>query len=142
MPKQINAAGGCNANITPNDVATPLPPLKPANRGNTCPSITKIAAIIFKLINSLWSITVERNICGRNTANSPFNTSTSNTIIPGFLPKTRNVLVAPAFLLPCSLTSNPKNRLPTHTAVGIEPNTYAKHPKITKCNILETINYY
>lgn len=34
---QSRAADGLTANTIPNNVATPLPPLKPANMGNKCP---------------------------------------------------------------------------------------------------------
>ena len=34
---QSIAAGKCTANIIPNNVAMPLPPLKPAKTGNKCP---------------------------------------------------------------------------------------------------------
>ncbi len=33
-PKQLNVSNGCMARSTPNTVATPFPPLKPANSGN------------------------------------------------------------------------------------------------------------
>ena len=36
--RQIAAAKGCKPTITPNEVATPFPPLNPANTGNTCPN--------------------------------------------------------------------------------------------------------
>jgi len=35
IPKQTKAAGGCKAKITPNEVATPFPPLNPPNKGKT-----------------------------------------------------------------------------------------------------------
>ncbi len=40
--KHNNAANGCNPINTPNDVATPLPPLNSAKTGKTCPIIEKM----------------------------------------------------------------------------------------------------
>lgn len=44
--------------------------------------------------------------------------------MPAFLPKTLKVFVAPELPLPCLRTSVLKNRLPTQTAVGIDPIRY------------------
>lgn len=118
--KQINAAGGCTPIITPNEVATPLPPLNPAKTGRTCPITANNAQTNFTLIK--WSISATLANTGIETARIPLKISISKTTIPGFFPRTRKVFVAPAFLLPCSLTSIPYLALPNQTAVGIEPN--------------------
>ena len=130
--KKINthvpAAGGCIPIITPKDVATPLPPLKLAKTGNTCPITAKIATSIW--INISVSYETElfprssklRIILGNKTAKKPFIISINNTIIPARLPRILNVFVAPAFLLPNSRTSIPYQDFPIQTADGIEPN--------------------
>src|SRR5579863_9719257 len=48
------------------------------------------------------------------------------TKVPQREPRTRNVLVAPAFPLPYSRMSIPKKYRLTHTAVGTEPIRYAR----------------
>jgi hypothetical protein len=45
-PIQHIVSNGCNARNTPKTVATPFPPLNPANRGNIWPIIAIIPAII------------------------------------------------------------------------------------------------
>ena len=46
IPRAIKAGIGINPNPTPNNVATPLPPLNPANTGKICPTTTAAAATI------------------------------------------------------------------------------------------------
>jgi len=49
---EIAAARGKIPITTPRDVATPLPPLNPANRGNKCPVTAKKAQPIRTLISN------------------------------------------------------------------------------------------
>ena len=58
----------------------------------------------------------------QNELTKPFMKSNTNTLTPKGTPNTRNVLVVPAFPLPCSRTSIPLKPLPTQIAEGIEPN--------------------
>lgn len=121
IPAQINAAPECTAIKIPNKVATPLPPLKPAKMGKICPSKAAMAKVNSKLINCCVPGRYLPDNQTNLTAKSPFNMSVINTGHPAFFPKTRKVLVAPAFPLPYSLTSTPYINCPIHTADGIDP---------------------
>ena len=52
QPKQIKAVSGLTAIIIPSELATPLPPLKFAKTGNTCPMIAKNDAVNCKIKTS------------------------------------------------------------------------------------------
>ena len=114
-------SSGCNASRTPNAEATPFPPRKPANRGNICPVIAIIPATIIRVVSDEVPSSVAPRNTGSIVASQPLARSKIRTGMPVFQPRTLIVFVAPAFPLPCSLTSMPWNALPTHTAVGIDP---------------------
>ena len=123
IPRAINAGIGINPKPTPSNVATPLPPLNPANIGNICPNTTAAAATIciypgISISGKYPNITLDIKM-----ANHPFKASMMKTGIPALYPKILMVFVVPAFPEPCSLTSTPKNNLPIHTELGIEPKT-------------------
>lgn len=107
-------------NTTPNKVATPLPPLKPANKGKTWPISAETPKAICRFIKSREPGS-NADKKESKTAALPFIISIISTGIPAFFPKTLNVLVAPALPLPNSLTSILKKAFPIQTAVGIEP---------------------
>lgn len=91
---------------TPNNVATPFPPLNPAKTGKTCPTNAATPKPNCKLTN--WSLSNANGDKNANkTAKAPLIISIVKTGIPAFLPNTLKVLVAPAFPLPNSRTSIP-----------------------------------
>ena len=103
------AAKGKTANKKPNNVAIPLPPLKPVKTGNKWPITadkpkTKLSSRNksgLKFIITSW---LERNLV-KFTDSQPFKISKKSTGIPAFFPKTLKVLVAPALPDPNSLIS-------------------------------------
>ena len=122
IPRLDNAAGGWTAKTIPNNVAIPFPPLNPANKGNICPRTAQKPKASFRFVYGAMSwIAYFDWIKTRLTAIAPLRTSNIKTGIPAFLPRTRNVFVAPAFPEPCSRTSMPWKIFPTQTAEGTEP---------------------
>jgi len=95
---------------TPNDVATPFPPLKLKKHGNVCPNTTANPAISTKSPFALLSACIIFPIImAINIAITPFNMSHINVKAAACFPATLNTFVEPAFLLPFSLTSTPAN---------------------------------
>lgn len=79
---------GIKEKRAPRAVAIPLPPLNPANIGNTWPRITEIPAKIFKLTK--FSVTGAKDICvTKSTADTPFPISIIKTMMAGKVPSTR-----------------------------------------------------
>ena len=103
---QISTANGWMASSTPHIVATPLPPLKLWNTGNTCPMIAENPNTIWVPTNPFVSLGNGRKNT-REVAATPLSMSKASTRRPIFHPSTLWVLLAPGFLLPYSLTSIP-----------------------------------
>lgn len=90
----------------PKMVATPFPPLKPANTGNIWPNKAATPNPSCKFTNSGLPNSKPLKY-DKATDNVPFIISMISTGIPAFRPSTLKVLVAPAFPLPNSRTSIP-----------------------------------
>lgn len=120
-PRLIRQANGCAARITPNKVAIPFPPLKPAKTGKMCPITAATPNTIWRSTNCEVPVGASEIKPAITTASHPLRMSRNSTINPALLPSTRKVLVAPALPLPNSRTSTPYNDLPIQTADGIEP---------------------
>ena len=104
--KQINPIFQLVINKTPNDVATPFPPLKLKNTGNVCPITTRIPAICTN--NDLSEFfAIAPTIIANIIAATPFNASHKRVKTAAFVPTDLSMFVAPAFPLPFSLTSKP-----------------------------------
>ena len=115
--KQVMAKTGCNARKTPIAVSTPLPPRKPAKQVKLWPRMANKPAA-----KGNQGCTPASTHAVRNGAKKPLPRSTKTTGRAGFHPNTRNTLVSPAFLLPCSRMSIFFQAFATQTAVGIEPS--------------------
>ena len=88
----------------PKIVATPFPPLKPAQKKKIWPKSAATPKPNCKLIKSFeWWLKFVKY--AKETASDPLITSIINTGIPAFLPSTLKVFVAPELPLPNSLTS-------------------------------------
>lgn len=119
--KQVSAMTGCKAKKTPSAVSTPLPPRKPAKQVKLWPRMASRPATrgnqgCTRVPSG--AVSTSRAIKG---AKKPLERSTSTTGSAGFHPRTRNTLVSPAFLLPCSRISIFFHAFAIHTAVGIDP---------------------
>ena len=110
----IKTIFGTKYKNTPKLVATPFPPLNFKNGESVCP----------KIVNTPTKIIcqpVKLNVAAKNTGSHPLKASAKRTAIPYCFPNTLYALVAPVFLLPCSLISIPLNFFPIITPVGIDP---------------------
>lgn len=96
---------GCNAKSIPKKVATPFPPLKPARRGNICPMIATTPVRICRLVSNALHGSARFKKTGNMLASQPLAASMIITGMPVFQPSTLITFVAPAFPLPCCLTS-------------------------------------
>jgi len=105
---------GANANQTPNDAATPLPP---RNFKNT--DAIEPAKVANPTVASAAGADPRRNLVN-STGMKPLNTSAIKVIAAGILPPARATLVAPILPEPTTRGSNPHAR-PTNTPTGIAP---------------------
>src|SRR5699024_322045 len=108
---------GLIPNMIPPDVATAFPPLNIANNGYVLPNTANKP-----MIRRFKSASTNK---GNNVAPVPFRISPRTTMIPAFMPNTRNEFVAPRLPLPCSRISILKPILPTINPVGMDPKIYA-----------------
>jgi len=114
-PATIPIGLGANANQTPSDVATPLPPLnfkkmeaiEPTKVANPTVANADGAALKTNRVNSIGM--------------KPLRTSAIKVTAPGSLPPARATFVVPILPDPTALGSNPHAR-PTSTPTGIAPN--------------------
>ena len=83
--KQINPIFQFVISNTPNEVATPFPPLNPKNTGNVCPTTTKIPAICTNNALSEFLAIAPTKIA-KSIATTPFNVSHKRVQIAAFLP--------------------------------------------------------
>lgn len=122
IPIEHKAAQGNKPNPTPNNVATPFPPLKLAKTGNVCPKTTATADIRMIYGEMFSPLASSYKMGANNTEINPFSMSMNRTGRPAFKPSIRMVFVAPELPEPCVRTSTSKNSFPIQTAVGIDPN--------------------
>src|ERR1041385_4220027 len=89
---------------TPSAVATPLPPLKRSQTGNTCPSTAQIAANDIRRkagAQGCWTKSPQRlyfdpaTRAATQTARAPFSASSASVAIPSPLAPERTTLVEP-----------------------------------------------
>src|ERR1700732_4175721 len=116
---------------TPSAVATPLPPLKRSQTGNTWPITAKSAAQDIKrkvktqgnatkLPQRLYLEPARR--AANQTAKAPLMASSANVAIPSPFAPERATLVAPMLPLPVWRISSPRKTRTSTYPKGIEPN--------------------
>jgi hypothetical protein len=112
------SAVGSRARSAPAEVATALPPRKPANTGHAWPTAARNPATNGSVVSSGRASPASVT---DHTARSPLAASRTATARPAFQPSNREMFVAPVAPLPCSRTSVPARSLETTTPEGIDP---------------------
>ena len=96
--KHINPTCQSTISNTPNDVATPFPPLNLKNTGKVCPITANKPAICASNAVSVVSLKFP-NTTAIATAITPFKISHIKVIIAAFLPTVLKTFVEPALIL-------------------------------------------
>src|SRR5699024_1619153 len=96
VPKAIKNMIGFTPKIIPAEVATALPPLKLANKGKVWPITANNPTSNLETSISTYNATTR----GTSVAIVPFKISAKVTIIPAYVHKTLNAIVAPKLPLP------------------------------------------
>ena len=142
MINSISMAFGAKTKKTPKVVATPFPPLNFRKTEKVWPRIAIIPTTIGSIPIILVIFCNVVILSAKKVGITPFKTSKKRTKNPNFAPKTLAAFVAPAFLLPCSLTSIRLNNYPTQSAYGTLPKKYANIHIIIRFIISPTSYFY
>ena len=111
-------ARGCSPKVTPNAVATPIPPLKSKKIGYMCPSSAPKPTKAMVAVSSVRAFAMA-------TGSRPFTKSPARVMAAGFLPPRRSTLVAPGLPDPSLRGSGNPSALQTKIAAETDPIMYA-----------------
>src|SRR5262249_39593654 len=131
-------AAGESASSTPPEVATPLPPRKPANTVNMCPSTLAAATESLHHSGPPGNAAHAASPGTNHVGSAPFATSRSSTGTPTAGPSVRQTLVARGFSERSVRTSTPRIARPSHRPQGSDPARYPRPSAVSRAGTMRS----